>query len=80
MTTVDEMAAEIAYLKGKREWLLLVSNRLKRERDEATALLKQAQPEYCSMKCPSVFTDASSPRHTPECDAMRLYLEREASR
>lgn len=33
--------------------------------------LRQAQPEYCSMRCPSVFYSPDAPRHLPECDAMR---------
>jgi hypothetical protein len=38
------------------------------------AALKLAAPEYCSLRCPSVFTASSQPRHTPECAAIRAAI------
>lgn len=49
-------------------------------RDPATSgetpleLLKVAQPEFCSMKCPSVLKGPDSARHTPQCLAMQAAI------
>jgi hypothetical protein len=38
---------------------------------ELLSSLKRAQPEYCSMRCPSVFRGPDSARHIPECLEMQ---------
>lgn len=36
--------------------------------------LKMAQPEFCSMKCQSVFRGPDSARHVHNCEAMRAVI------
>jgi len=43
-------------------------------RDRLCAALKLAQPEFCSMRCPSVFRGPDSARHLPECTAMQTII------
>lgn len=45
-----------------------------REGETPLELLKVAQPEFCSMKCPSVFRGPDSARHTPQCLAMQAAI------
>jgi hypothetical protein len=43
-------------------------------RDELLRLLKIAQPEFCSMHCPSIFRGPDSVRHGKVCDEMRAAI------
>ena len=40
----------------------------------AVDVLKLAQPEFCSMRCPSIFNGPDGVRHIPECDEMRAAI------
>lgn len=44
------------------------------QRDELLRLLKIAQPEWCSLRCPSIFRGPDSARHLQICDDMRAAI------
>ena len=50
------------------------------QRDKLLACLKVAQPEFCSLKCPSVFRGPDSVRHLPDCERMRAVIEKAEDR
>lgn len=47
---------------------------LAEQRDKLLSALKAAQPEFCSMKCPSIFRGPDSARHIPDCLAMQATI------
>lgn len=72
----------IAALQAGREFAVRLANReihiaqLIEESGELQRLLAVAAPEFCSNRCPSVFSKPyhRQPRHVPNCDAMRALL------
>lgn len=48
---------------------------LSEHRDRLLAALRIAQPEFCSMKCPSVFRGPDSERHIPACVEMLAAID-----
>lgn len=53
---------------------------LSEQRDKLLAALKAAQPQFCSMKCPSIFKGPDSARHIAECVAMQAAINETESR
>jgi hypothetical protein len=49
-------------------------NRFLKERKALLVALKTAQPEFCSMRCPSVFRGPDSARHVPACEEMQSLI------
>jgi hypothetical protein len=47
---------------------------LAEHRDRLLAALRIAQPEFCSLKCPSVFRTPDSKRHIPACVEMQAAI------
>lgn len=42
--------------------------------DELLAALRLTHPEFCSARCPSVFTSSDQPRHCQECESIRTLI------